>query len=120
MDLRRGLYIGLKQRLCGADALLVSVIPLRRANALRGRRMGRSIRPKWMLGMNESRSISRPVMRTLAAAAVALAVAACGSQSGDSSGSSGSSGGGVAESAAVPQAHPQAVQPTAGVAATAS
>jgi hypothetical protein len=72
--------------------------------------------------MNESRSISRPLMRILAAAAVALVVAACGSQSGDSAGGAGSSGGSdvASESAAVPHAHPQAIQPTAGVAATAS
>jgi Peptidase M15 len=61
-------------------------------------------------------------MRILAAAAVALVVAACGSQSGDRAGGAGSSGGSdvASESAAVPHAHPQAIQPTAGVAATAS
>jgi hypothetical protein len=75
-----------------------------------------------VLGMNESRLISRSLMRLLAAATVAVVVAACGSASGDSAGGAGGIGGGGAasESAAVPHAHPQAVQPTAGVQAAAS
>jgi hypothetical protein len=74
-----------------------------------------------VLGMNESRLISRAIVRLLAAAAVAALVAACGSASGDSAAGSGAIGGGAAsESAAVPHAHPQAVQPTAGVQAAAS
>jgi hypothetical protein len=75
-----------------------------------------------VLGMNESRLISRSLMRLLAAAAVAIVVAACGSASGDSAGGAGDIGGGGAasESAAVPHAHPQAIQPTAGVQAAAS
>jgi len=74
-----------------------------------------------VLGMNESRLISRAIVRLLAAAAVAALVAACGSASGDSAAGSGAIGGGAAsESAAVPHAHPQAVQHTAGVQAAAS
>jgi len=72
--------------------------------------------------MNESRSISRSLVRILAAAAVALVVAACGSQTSGAGGAGSSSGGSdvASESAAVPHSHPQAIQPTAGVAATAS
>jgi hypothetical protein len=72
-----------------------------------------------VLGMNESRLISRSLMRLLAAATVAVVVAACGSASGDSAGGAGGIGA-ASESAAVPHAHPQAVQPTAGVQAAAS
>jgi hypothetical protein len=64
--------------------------------------------------VDRSRLTSRTFSHLLAAVFVAVAVAACGSQGG------GSPSGGDPAAAALPKAHPQAIQPTAGVQATAA